>query len=124
MAVSPPPAPEEAKVIESPDALVVMVILEPATSVNVSVAESATTSDWPETDIVLNTESEAADIVTVSVPALVVIVTLSPAARVKVSVAPSETTVLWPETAIFVNALPAAEVSTRSSMIFSSLPLL
>ena len=39
--------------MESPLAFVVRVILEPATNVKVSVAESATTSDWPETDMVL-----------------------------------------------------------------------
>ena len=42
--VIPLPPPEAANVIVSPDALVVIVILEPATRVNVSVAESATTS--------------------------------------------------------------------------------
>ena len=38
----------------SPPAFVVIVILLPATSVSVSVAESATTLDCPETAIVLN----------------------------------------------------------------------
>jgi len=40
----PPPPPEDAKVILSPLAFVVMVILLPATNVKVSVALSATTS--------------------------------------------------------------------------------
>ena len=49
-----PPLAEDAKVILSPEALVVIVILLPATKVRVSVAESATTSSCPDTDIVLN----------------------------------------------------------------------
>ena len=48
-AAAPPPLPEDAKVIESPLAFVVRVILDPAIRVRVSVALSATTSDWPET---------------------------------------------------------------------------
>ena len=43
-----------ANVIVSLEAFVVIVILLPAASVNVSVVESATTSDCPDTDIVLN----------------------------------------------------------------------
>ena len=44
-AAAPPPPPEDAKVIVSPPALVVRVMLLPATRVRVSVALSATTSD-------------------------------------------------------------------------------
>ena len=47
-----PEVSEAAKVTESPAAEVVMVTLVPATNVRVSVAESATTSLWPETEMV------------------------------------------------------------------------
>jgi hypothetical protein len=48
------PPPEDANVIVSFDAFVVIVILLPAARVKVSVAPSATTSSCPDTDIVLN----------------------------------------------------------------------
>ena len=51
----PPPPPDDANVIESPAALVVSVILLPATNVTVSDILSATTSLCPDTAIVLNT---------------------------------------------------------------------
>ena len=44
----------ELMVIVSVPALVVIVILEPATNVSVSAVESATTLDWPATEMVLN----------------------------------------------------------------------
>lgn len=49
-----PPPHVELIVIESVAASVVMVIFVPATSVSVSVVESATTSDCPDTAMVLN----------------------------------------------------------------------
>ena len=52
--MTPAPPPEDANVIESPPAFVVIVMLLPATSVNVSDTLSATTLLCPDTDIVLN----------------------------------------------------------------------
>ena len=59
-------------VIESPEASVVRVMLLPATNVKVSVAPSATTSDCPDTDIVLNAS--------VTVPVAVTVASIAPSA--------------------------------------------
>jgi hypothetical protein len=94
-------------------ASVVIEIPVPATKVNVSVAESATTELCPATAIVAKLSDAvpppAAAIVMVSVPAFVVMVMFDPATKVNVSVAESATTELCPATAMVLKlseALP------------------
>ena len=70
--------PEAAKVTLSPLASVVKVIPLPATSVSVSVALSATTSDCPDTEIVLNTSPPPPGIVIVLVAPVPEAVTPAP----------------------------------------------
>ena len=89
------PPPVALNVIVSVPASVVIVMLVPATSVKVSAPVSATTSDWPDTAIVLKLSEPPPPvelIVIVSVPASVVIVILEPAAKVSVSEVASATT--------------------------------
>ena len=111
-------------VIVSVEAFVVSVMFDPATSVSVSGAASATTSDCPATAIVPNAcvdPPPPAAMVTVSVEALVVIVILAPAARVNVSGAASATTFDCPATAMLPNAIvdpPPPPVPAMSLMSF------
>ena len=96
----------------------VIVIPLPAANVKVSVAESATTSSCPETEIVLNTllpppPEEA--IVTESPDASVVRVIFEPATKVSVSLLESAATLLCPLTAIVPKALPPADIELNDN---------
>ena len=91
-----PPPPEDAKVIVSVPAFWVIVILLPATNVKVSVAESATIFDCPETAIVLNAS------LTVPVPGIVIVL-VEP---VPVAVTPAPTKLIVP--AAVDNAEPSS----------------
>ena len=98
----------------SVESSVVIDIPLPATSVSVSVDESATTLFCPDTAIVVKlleaAPSTDAFIVIVSVPSSVVIVTFDPATKVNVSVEESATTLFCPSTAIVVKAFAAFAV--------------
>ena len=84
----------------------------PATKVNVSVVESATTVFCPLTAILVKLFDApllpVAEIVIVSLSASVVKGTLVPATKVKVSVAESATTSDCPEIVIVLKAFPPA----------------
>ena len=89
----------------SDPAAVVIAIFVPATKVRVSVTASATTSDCPDTTIVLNAFAAPVPVkVIVSDPAVVAIVRAPAAANVRVSAPVSATTSSDPDTEIVLNA--------------------
>ena len=104
----------------SAPALVVNVTFDPATSVKVSAAASATTSDSPETAIVLNASPPPPAAANVIVSPLVVSVILPPATNVNVSVVVSATTSVCPEIAIVLNEEhpPHIAFKVKSSLSF------